>query len=172
MTLSWRVATRKAFWLLWFLFFFASREIFEDFFVLPQEGVFRREFTLSKDSKKIYFHFHQNRQQVVLKIDNPFFWQILPPLCESTRQNPLAPPPDQCPAQISCCSMFGLWVNCTNLFATFGMCSLETKVNTDGNKKHDWDLHIACLFHMPWGSWTYDLEVSRGASRSSVHSCF
>ena len=55
------------------LVFFASREIFEDFFVLPQEGLFRREFTLSKDSKKIYFHFHQNRQQVVLKIDNPFF---------------------------------------------------------------------------------------------------
>ena len=41
-------------------------------------------------------------------------------------------PPDMCPAQISCCSTFGLWVNCTNLFAAFEICSLEKMVCSKG----------------------------------------
>ena len=57
------------------------------------EEDFRREFTLSKDSKKVDFH---------SKIDNKLFSKLTThssdkcsplPFCESTRQNPLAPTP-------------------------------------------------------------------------------
>ena len=67
---------------MWFLFCLLPRDIW-GLFCLFTGRVFRCEFTLSKDSKKIYFHFHQNRQQVVLKstthssdkFSSPLLWK-------------------------------------------------------------------------------------------------
>ena len=102
------------------------------------------------------------------------FWQILPPppfvkMHVKIRCHP--PPTSVQPKLVAAqCLVCGLTAP---IFSQPSRCvrwRLKWTL-TRGNKKHDWDLHIACLFHMPWGSWTYDLEVSRGASRSSVHSC-